>query len=49
MKDMRYLRRHGLKTKIKKKAAIDPRKGISQANLKLVLISNILSRTQDPS
>ena len=37
MKDVRYLRRHGLKTRIKKKAAIDPGKGISQENKDQIL------------
>ena len=37
MKDVRYLRRHGLKTRIKKKAAIGPRKGISQENQDQIL------------
>ena len=41
MKDMRYLRRHGLKTRIKKKAATCPRKGISQENQSQVL--NLIS------
>ena len=39
MKDMRYLRRHGLKTRIKKKAAIGPRKGIRTQDQILALKS----------
>ena len=37
MKDMRYVRRHGLKIRIKKKAAIGPRRGISQENQHQIL------------